>query len=214
MKLLLAVVFFILSFIYVQSKVTCDGDNTLDKIPSKWVNMTSGCTAKMKAQVKEELTAALTYMAMGAHFSQDTVNRPGFAKFFFASANEEREHAIKILQYLMMRGEPTNKIEPLINNLKPKSEKWSSGLNALQEALKLEIHVTGKIREIIKTCEHDEGSTPPGANDYHLVDYLTGEFLEEQHKGQRDLAGKASTLQRMIKSHKEIGEFLFDKSLL
>lgn len=47
-----------------------------------------------------------------------------------------------------------------------------------------------------------------------FADYLTGEFLEEQYKGQRDLAGKISTLGKMVDSNgAELGEFLFDKSL-
>lgn len=48
-----------------------------------------------------------------------------------------------------------------------------------------------------------------------FVDYLTGEFLEEQLKGQRDLAGKVSTLAKMQASGPsvELAEFLFDKQL-
>lgn len=52
---------------------------------------------------------------------------------------------------------------------------------------------------------------------YHfnqLVDYLTGVYLEEQYKGQRELAGKVSTLKKMMKNHGQLGEFLFDKQLL
>jgi hypothetical protein len=52
----------------------------------------------------------------GAHFSRDTVNRPGFAKMFFESASEEREHAIKIISYLLMRGELTSEVRKLIQN--------------------------------------------------------------------------------------------------
>ena len=48
-----------------------------------------------------------------------------------------------------------------------------------------------------------------------FVDYLTSEFLEEQYKGQRDLAGKISTLGKLVQGHGlELGEFLFDKQLL
>lgn len=48
-----------------------------------------------------------------------------------------------------------------------------------------------------------------------FVDYLTGEFLEEQYKGQRDLAGKISTLGKMVKAQgAATADFLFDKQLL
>lgn len=47
-----------------------------------------------------------------------------------------------------------------------------------------------------------------------LVDYLITDFLEEQYKGQRELAGKISTLGKMMQAHGNLGEFLFDKKLL
>lgn len=69
----------------------------------------------MRSQIQEELKAAMQYMAMGAYFSRDTVNRPGFAKMFFEAATEERGHAIKLIEYLLMRGELTSSVSKLIN---------------------------------------------------------------------------------------------------
>ncbi|KAL9695717.1 hypothetical protein quinque_015002 [Culex quinquefasciatus] len=59
---------------------------------------------------------------------------------------------------------------------------------------------------------------PDYKNDYHLVDYLTGEYLDEQHKGQRELAEKIATLRKMTdsddapKEGRKLAEFLFDKN--
>lgn len=64
--------------------------------------------------MQEELKAAIQYLAMAAHFSRDTINRPGFAKLFFEAASEEREHAIKLISYLLMRGELTSDVSTLI----------------------------------------------------------------------------------------------------
>jgi hypothetical protein len=49
----------------------------------------------------------------------------------------------------------------------PLNESWESGLDALKDALKLEAHVTRKIRDIIIACENpsDDGK---GFNDYHV----------------------------------------------
>lgn len=48
-----------------------------------------------------------------------------------------------------------------------------------------------------------------------FVDYLTGEFLEEQYKGQRELAGKIATLGKMVANQgAELADFLFDKQML
>ncbi|XP_060855749.1 LOW QUALITY PROTEIN: ferritin heavy chain [Metopolophium dirhodum] len=194
-----------------QGKMTCKLPQV--QIPDDWITMVDPCTKKMKEQVQEELTAAMTYFAMGAHFSKDTVNRPGFAKIFFDSASEERDHAIKIIGYLLMRGGLTKDISQLIRDPQPLSEAWTDGLSALKDALKLEAHVTRKIRDIATTCE-EPGRDGQDFNDYHLVDWLTGDFLTEQYEGQRDLAGKISNLGKMLEAHGALGEFLFDKKLL
>lgn len=112
-------------------------------------------------------------------------------------------------------------------------------MTALKDALKLEAEVTNHIRDIVQVCEDPKDGSE--FNDYHvsflstlwhlispvvsilcwlptslfqLVDYLTGEFLDEQYKGQRELAGMISTLDKMMASHGAIGEFLYDKKIL
>ncbi|KRT82612.1 hypothetical protein AMK59_4309, partial [Oryctes borbonicus] len=148
------------------------------EIPKDWVTMVDPCVNSMRTQIQEELNAAMQYMAMGAHFSKDTINRPGFAHFFFEAASEERQHAIKLISYLLMRGELTSKVSNLIKTLpEPKITTFNSGLDALKRALTLETAVTRKIRDVIQRCEDDLTF-----NDYHLVDYLTGDFLEEQYR--------------------------------
>lgn len=85
-------------------------------------------------------------------------------------------------------------------------DEWPKAVDALEDALNLEAEVTKSIRKVIQTCEKKY-------NDYHLVDYLTEVYLDEQLKSQRELAGKLSTLKKMMLSHGELGEFLFDKEL-
>lgn len=179
-------------------------------IPEKWITMHGPCRKHMHAQIQMEVGASLHYLALGAHFSRDTVNRPGFAKLFFDAASEEREHAMQLIEYLLMRGELTNDVSKLII-VKPThyNKTWENGVEALEFALMLEGNVTESIRSVIKACENNRDF-----NDYNLVDFLAGEFLEEQYKGQRDLAGKASTLKKMLAQHPALGEFIFDKKLL
>jgi len=189
-------------------------------ISKEWVSMVDPCVKAMRDQINTELSASMTYLAMAAHFSRDSVNRPGFAAHFFKSANEEREHAIKLIEYMLMRGELTKDIGDLIRNPVPAETAWTSGVAALKQALDLETSVTNSIRSIVAVCEDPAKGTAPddikkeSFNDYHLVDYLTGEFLDEQYKGQRELAGMISTLDKMMRSHGPIGEFLYDKKLL
>lgn len=184
------------------------------KIPQKWIDLRSHCLSAMRTQIQKEIEASYQYLAMGAYFSQDTVNRPGFAEMFFKSAKEEREHASKLIEYLSMRGQLTGEVDnqsngrvtDLIKPPKVEKQSWDNAAAALEAALKLETEVTVMIRNLISTCEQKP-------QDYHLVDYLTGVFLEEQLHGQRELAGRLTTLLKMKTSNGVLGEFLYDKDL-
>lgn len=79
------------------------GDVKGGDVDTEWLDMTNGCIKEVRRQIQAEINASVNYLAMAAHFSKDTVNRPGFAKFFFHSASEEREHAMKLIEYLLMR---------------------------------------------------------------------------------------------------------------
>lgn len=148
--------------------------------------MTTGCYNEMKRQIQKEIDASMIYLAMGAHFSRDTINRPGFAKFFFDSAAEEREHGLKLIEYLLMRGQLTGKDNDLtklitvevsenfnlilrfifIKNIyyqAPPKTTWENGVEALKDALRKEAEVTKSIRQVIETCEDDAKF-----NDYHV----------------------------------------------
>jgi len=188
----------------------CEYSNPNPADFKNFANMTKECAAATRQQVEEELKASIQYLAMGAHFLRDSVNRPGFGKMFMHSATEEREHAMKLISYLLMRGDLTKDVSKLIkHNYMPEKREWEDGVAALKDALELEVAVTNKIRALIALCENSDD-----VNDYHLVDYLTGDFLEEQYRGERDLAGKISTLNKMRAQHGALGEFLFDKKLL
>lgn len=58
----------------------------------------------LNAQITKEHFAAQTYLSMAAWFDRDTVALPGFAKFCRESAQEERDHGGKIIDYINQRG--------------------------------------------------------------------------------------------------------------
>ncbi|XP_012223729.1 ferritin heavy chain [Linepithema humile] len=266
---------FLVALVCVGGILASDKSSCLLKTPnviweSDWNKMHKECVDKLKNQVQMEINAALVYFAMGAHFARDVVDRPGFSKFFFESASEEREHAMKIIDYLLMRGplvtknentNDENKIyfdmaELLSSNFyaneiselqeinKEIDKDALDGSKALKYALDLEVKVTKSIKDIIQVCEDPEGRSEltskqdskhakqdpkqdpkhpkqikqdikqENINDYHLVDHLITEFLDEQYKGQRDLIGKLAILSKMSSSHGKLAEFLFDKKLL
>lgn len=213
--------FTLLALVATSTATTCliqTSEKVLEN--NNWITLKNECLTAVNDQIKEEIGASLKYLSMAGHFAQDSKNRPGFAKKFFEAASEEREHAIKLIEYLSMRGENSDDI-PDFRSL---PEEWvattvSTGESALLEALKMETHVTNKIVEVIETCEKDNKFGKANGsfklkNDYHLVDYLTGDFLDEQYKGQKEIANHLSTLNKMNENHPEMGEFLFDKKLL
>ncbi|XP_031616934.1 ferritin subunit-like [Contarinia nasturtii] len=210
MKMLIASVLLLIAVSSAQAKLKCQ-DKQAD-VPTDFLDMTRGCIKEVRRQIQAEIDASMQYLAMGAHFAKDTVNRPGFSEFFFKAAGEEREHATKLIEYLLMRGQLTDDVSNLITVNVPQKVLWSTGVEALKDALKTESKVTKSIRQVIEKCESD--TTSNNNNDYHLVDYLTGDFLEEQYHGQRDLAGKISTLDKLMATQGPLGEFLFDKKLL
>ncbi|BES98971.1 Ferritin-like domain [Nesidiocoris tenuis] len=209
-----------------------------------WIDIKDECVNLARKQIRMEFEAALAYFQLGAYFSQYDTNRPGFAKFFFDASTEERSHAIKVFDYLLMRGQlttyhpdpqlhtllmgtSTNKsteLSKLSEALKKKEVK--GGLDALNMALKYEVAVTRSIKRMIKACENeevlsesdklslekDEARVAP--NDYHMVDWLITDLLDEQLRGQRELAGRISTLYKMKEGYGVIADFLYDKKLL
>ncbi|XP_074633272.1 ferritin, higher subunit-like [Acropora palmata] len=92
---------------------------------------------EINKQINRELFAHYTYLSMAMHFDRDDINLPGFHKFFKESAEEEMEHAQKLMKYQNMRGGRVK----LHNIHNPCDDKWGNGLNAMKIALMLEKEV-------------------------------------------------------------------------
>jgi len=165
----------------------------------------STCLNHVRSHIKRELQASISYLAMASWANQYNVQRPGLANLFFDSASEERHHALKLLGYLRMRGH--NELDILPSNLEPVNSKyeWDDSLSALRQALQMEKAVTESIKKIIDYCSD--------AEDHHLADYLTTEFMDEQLKGHRNIAGLINTLQGVLKKQPRLGEWIFDNNL-
>ncbi len=58
--------------------------------------------AALNEQVGREFAAAHQYVAIGAYY--DTQTFPQLAKFFYEQADDERKHAMKIVNYLLESG--------------------------------------------------------------------------------------------------------------
>jgi len=178
---------------------------------------TSKCERAIQDHIKYEFDAAFTYLAMGAHFAQESINRPGIAKFLLGAASEERSHAILMLDYLNKRGirlRPKNSeykyttdetILEKLNKLERIDYK-----DALTQALNMELDVTQRIYHVINSCDAD----------YHGADVFTNPILDEQHEGVRHLQGAIKTFDNLAEGSEgnaqfqSYAEYTFDMKLL
>lgn len=60
----------------------------------------------LNAQIAREFAAAHQYTAIGAHYAAETF--PRLAAFFYEQADEERGHALKMVNYLLDRDADVN----------------------------------------------------------------------------------------------------------
>lgn len=166
-------------------------------------NFHSNSANQINAQVKAELHASYTYLAMGHFFARHDVALHGVSKFFKAASAEENMHAQKLMEYVNKRG---GNIE-LHQIPKPEKERWGTALEAFEDALMLERKVNHKLLALHQVAQDE--------NDPHLQDFLEGEYLTEQVDAIKELGDYVAKLKRMEPDHQamSLATELFDKDL-
>merc|ERR1712141_109423 len=162
-------------------------------------NFHSEAEAGINRQINMELYASYTYQSMSLYFDRDDVALPGFAKFFKASSDEEREHAEKLMAYQNKRG---GRIV-LQDIKKPSNDEWGNGLEAMQVALQLEKSVNQSLLDLHKIAG--------GHEDAQLCDFIESEYLEEQVKAIKEISDHVTQLKRVGQG---LGEYVYDKETL
>jgi len=155
--------------------------------------------AGINRQINMELYASYTYQSMYLYFDRDDVALPGFAKFFKASSDEEREHAEKLMKYQNKRG---GRIV-LQDIKKPSNDEWGNGLEAMQVALQLEKSVNQSLLDLHKIAD--------GHGDAQMCDFIESEYLEEQVKAIKEISDHITQLKRVGQG---LGEYIYDKETL
>jgi len=153
----------------------------------------------LNKQINMELLASYTYLAMAFHFERSDVALPGFHRFFKKQSEDERHHAMMLMEYLNKRG--GNIV--LADIAKPSKRSWDSPLEAMQDALSLEKQVNQALLDL-----HSIGSSH---NDANFCDFIESEFLTEQVDSIRELAGYVTRLKRVGPG---LGEYMFDNETL
>jgi ferritin len=115
-------------------------------------------------QIREELQSSYDYLAMSARF--EAMKLPGAAIWMRNQAREEVVHAMKFFDFLVRRGE-----SPVLENVKAPEVKFGNILEAFEEALSHEQHITHCINELYDLAQTER--------DYPLQTLLHW-FIDEQ----------------------------------
>jgi ferritin len=127
-------------------------------------------------QIGHEFGASMQYVSIGAHFAQRQLKL--LAKLFFDQAEEERQHAMKFVQYLL-----DTKAALQIPAIPPPAPTFASAEAAVQAALTWEQEVTKQITGLMDIAVKE--------NDYlgqSFLQWFVDEQLEEVVKMDRLLS--------------------------
>lgn len=162
-------------------------------------NFSQDSEAVLNKQINIEFTASYTYQSMAAYLSRSSVSLPGLAKYCAECAEEERGHALKLIDYVTKRGGKA----VLLPLAQPESE-WTSAVHIMSTILELEREVNAALLAAHKVASDSQ--------DPQLTDYLEGEFLEEQVKAIHEVASMMTQLKRV--GGDGLGLYLWDRELL
>lgn len=96
-------------------------------------------------QIKNEFYSAYLYLSMSAFFQEK--NLPGFAAWLHVQFQEEQTHALKLYEHVLDRSGHVD----LLPIAQPPSF-WKTDLEAFQQVLEHEQHVTALINKLYETA--------------------------------------------------------------
>ncbi|CAO3612003.1 unnamed protein product [Cunninghamella blakesleeana] len=160
-------------------------------------NFATSSEEAINQQINTELQASQVYLSMASWASHSSVALPGLEKFFRESAEEEREHAQHLIDYLNMRG---GKV--IIRALQAPESDWKSAKNAVESALQLEKDVNKSLLNLHKIGD--------GNSDPQMCDFVEGRYLDEQVQAIKKLADMVTQLNRVGEG---LGVYLWDQQL-
>ena len=124
-------------------------------------------TAAMNQQVGHELSASAQYIALAAHFDVQALAR--LAAFFYLQADEEREHAMKFVHFIVEAG---GSLE--IPAVPAPTASFATAAEAVALAVSSEERVTKQIYALMDQAQKD--------SDYiaqRFLDWFVNEQFEE-----------------------------------
>jgi ferritin len=124
--------------------------------------------AALNKQLQQELAASYGYLSLSVWFEQQVLK--GFAAFFLKQAQEEREHAMKILEYIQDTGGAVT-----LGGIEAPRQKFGSVLEAVQQAQTAERNNTASINEVYQIAQKENDLATQ-----QMLDWFIKEQVEEE----------------------------------
>jgi len=121
----------------------------------------------MNEQVGHELSASLQYVSIAAHF--DGQNLAELARFFYRQADEERDHAMKFVHFIVEAGKALQ-----IPALPAPRSGFGSAAEGVRQALEGEQKVTDQIYRLVDIAQGDSNYIA-----VRFLDWFVNEQFEE-----------------------------------
>jgi bacterioferritin B len=122
----------------------------------------------LNAQIAREFAAAHQYTAIGAYYAAQTY--PQLARFFYAQADEERGHAMKMVNYLLDRD-----VRVDFGTIDAPATSFDDHVEPVKLALRQEREVTVKISELVQIARDTKDFQSE-----QFLDWFLAEQVEEE----------------------------------
>jgi len=149
----------------------------------------------LNAQINAELWSSYLYLSMSAYFAKE--GKSGFANWFRVQALEEKDHAMKIFDYIITRNGEVD-----LQAIKDVPKSWKTPLEVFEAALTHEQVVTDMINKLVALAKEE--------NDYATESMLKW-FVDEQVEEEATAIEYIDAL-KMIKDN-GFGIYTLDKEL-
>ncbi len=149
----------------------------------------------LNKQIRIEAESSQIYLSMACW--AESKGFEGVAEFMFAQADEEREHMLRLLKYLIERGGVAD-----ISELIKPSSNFTSPKQMFEEVLEHEIFVSNSINDLVAiTFEEKDFAT------HNFLQWYVAEQIEEEATA-RNILDKINLI-----GDDKSGFYLFDKDV-
>jgi bacterioferritin B len=128
--------------------------------------------AALNQQIGNEFSASLQYVAIAAHFDHESLTE--LAAHFYRQADEERNHALRFVRYIIDAG---GQVE--IPSVAAPQSRFTTAAEAAQLALDHEVIVTRQINALVELAVKEKDHITE-----NILRWFVTEQLEEVHSAQ------------------------------